>query len=138
MYEATHLAHPDQRDERLAGCETGETNIAHTVKDIRKGEIVRLLGELDEDAIGESKKHLADLVGVSVAANPDGWVDCNQVERSADVPGSTVRHFLFTFLQLGLLERLEMHGGYRYRLSPKAEAQPYFRRLQDAAAAIKP
>lgn len=71
-------------------------------------------------------------------ANPDGWFDSNQVERSAEVPGSTVRHFLFTFLQLGLLERLEMHGGYRYRLSPKAEAQPYFRRLQDAAAAIKP
>lgn len=71
-------------------------------------------------------------------ANPDGWFDSNQVERSAEVRGSTVRHFLFTFLWLGLLERLEMHGGYRYRLSTNAEAQPYFRRLQDAAAAIKP
>ena len=70
--------------------------------------------------------------------DPDAWFDSNQVERSTDVPGSTVRHFLFTFLRLDLLERLEMHGGYRYRLSTKAEAQPYFRRLQDAAAAIKP
>jgi hypothetical protein len=71
-------------------------------------------------------------------ANPDGWFDSNQVERSAEVPGSTVRHFLFTFLQLGLLGRVEVHGGYRYRLSHTAEAQPYFRRLQQAAAAMKP
>ena len=71
-------------------------------------------------------------------ASPDAWFDSNQAERSAEVPGSTVRHFLLTFLRLGLLERLEVHGGYRYRLSPKAEAQPYFQRLQDAAAAIKP
>ncbi len=71
-------------------------------------------------------------------ADPRAWFDSNQVERSAEVPGSTVRHFLFTFQQLGLLERIEKHGGYLYRLSPKAETQPYFRRLQDAAAAIKP
>ena len=70
-------------------------------------------------------------------ANPDGWFDSNQVEHSAEVPGSTVRHLLFTFLRLGLLERLEMHGGYRYRLSPKAGTQPYFQRLQEAAAAMK-
>jgi DNA-binding IclR family transcriptional regulator len=71
-------------------------------------------------------------------ADPDAWFDSNQVERSTEVPGSTVRHFLFTFQQLGLLERVEVHGGYRYRLSTKAEAQPYFRRLQEAAAAMKP
>jgi predicted transcriptional regulator len=70
-------------------------------------------------------------------ASPDGWFDSNQVERSAEVPGSTVRHFLLAFLQLGLVERVEVHGGYRYRLSPTAEAQPYFRRLQEAAAAMK-
>jgi Fic family protein len=71
-------------------------------------------------------------------ADPGGWFDSNQVERSTAVPGSTVRHFLFTFQQLGLLERIETHGGYLYRLSPNAETQPYFRRLQDAAAAMKP
>lgn len=52
--------------------------------------------------------------------------------------GSSVRHFLLTFLKLGLLECLETHGGYRYRLSAKANAQPYFERLQEAAAAMKP
>jgi DNA-binding IclR family transcriptional regulator len=61
-------------------------------------------------------------------ADPDAWFDSSQ--HSAEVPGSTVRHFLFTFQQLGLLERVEVHGGYRYRLSTNAEAQPYFRRLQ--------
>jgi Fic family protein len=70
-------------------------------------------------------------------ADPQGWFDGNQVERSTEVPGSTVRHFLFTFLQLGLLERVETHGGYLYRLSPTAEMQPYFRRLQESAEAMK-
>jgi DNA-binding IclR family transcriptional regulator len=70
-------------------------------------------------------------------ADPDAWFDSNAIERKTEIPGSTVRHLLFTFLRLGLLERLEMHGGYRYRLSTNAEAQPYFRRLQEAAAAMK-
>ena len=69
---------------------------------------------------------------------PQEWSDSSAIERRTGVPGSTVRHFLFSFLRLGLLDRLEMHDGYRYRLSPKAEAQPHFRRLQDAAAAMKP
>jgi DNA-binding IclR family transcriptional regulator len=69
--------------------------------------------------------------------DPQGWFDSNAIERKTEIPGSTVRHFLFTFLQLGLLERVEVHGGYRYRLSSNAEAQPYFRRLQEAAAAMK-
>jgi DNA-binding IclR family transcriptional regulator len=70
--------------------------------------------------------------------DPDGWFDSNEVERNTGLPGSTVRHFLFTFLRLGLLERLEMHDGYRYRLSPEAKKQPYYERLQAAAAAMKP
>jgi len=37
-------------------------------------------------------------------------IDSSQVERSTEVPGSTVRHFLLTFLQLGLLDRVEVHG----------------------------
>ncbi len=70
--------------------------------------------------------------------DPDAWFDSNQVERSTEVPGSTVRHFLFTFQQLGLLEQEEVHGGYRYRLSTNTEAQTCIRRLQEAAAAMKP
>jgi Fic family protein len=71
-------------------------------------------------------------------AEPQGWFDSNAIERKTEIPGSTVRHFLFTFLKLGLLDRVEMHGGYRYQLSPKAGTQPYFQRLQDAAAAMRP
>ena len=71
-------------------------------------------------------------------AEPQEWFDSNAIERRTEIPGSTVRHFLFTFLKLGLLDRVEMHGGYRYRLSPKAGTQPYFQRLQDAAAAMRP
>jgi len=65
------------------------------------------------------------------------WFDSSAIERKTEIPGSTVRHFLFEFLRLGLLERVETHGGYRYRLSPEAGTQPYFQRLQEAAAAMK-
>ena len=71
-------------------------------------------------------------------AEPQEWLDSNTIERRTEIPGSSVRHFLFAFLRLGLLERVEVHGGYRYRLSPKAGTQPYFQRLQEAAAAMKP
>ena len=71
-------------------------------------------------------------------AEPQQWLDSNAIERKTEIPGSSVRHFLFAFLRLGLLERVEVHGGYRYRLSPKAGTQPYFQRLQEAAAAMKP
>jgi len=69
---------------------------------------------------------------------PHGWFDSRDIERRTELPGSTIRHFLLTFMKLGLLDRLETHGGYRYRLSPKAEAQPYFERLQEVAATMKP
>ncbi len=69
---------------------------------------------------------------------PQQWFDSNAIERKTEIPGSSVRHFLFGFLRLGLLDRVEVHGGYRYRLSPNAETQPYFQRLQEAAAAMKP
>ena len=71
-------------------------------------------------------------------AEPQEWLDSNAVERRTGIPGSSVRHFLFAFLRLGLLDRVEVHGGYRYRVSPKAGTQPYFRRLREAAAAMKP
>jgi len=71
-------------------------------------------------------------------AEPQGWFDSNAIGRKTEISGSSVRHFLFAFLRLGLLERVEVHGGYRYRLSPKAGTQPYFQRLQAAAAAMKP
>lgn len=69
---------------------------------------------------------------------PQAWFNSNEVGRRTGVPGSTVRHFLLAFLRLRLLERLEVHGGYRYRLSPEAGTQPYFQHLQEVAAAMKP
>jgi DNA-binding IclR family transcriptional regulator len=70
-------------------------------------------------------------------AVPDGWFDSSEIERKTGLPGSTIRHFLFTLFRLGLLNRVETHGGYRYRLSAEAKKQPYYERLQDAAAAMK-
>jgi len=71
-------------------------------------------------------------------SEPQQWFNGTAIESRTEIPGSTVRHFLFTFLRLGLLERVEVHGGYRYRLSPEAGTQPYFQRLREAAAAMKP
>ena len=71
-------------------------------------------------------------------AEPSEWFDSNAIGLKTGIPGSTVRHFLFTFLRLGLLDRVEVHGGYLYRLSPRVGTQPYFRRLQEAAGAMKP
>ena len=58
------------------------------------------------------------------AGNPEGCFCSNAIERKTEIPGSTIRHFLFTFLRLGLLDRVEVHGRYRYRLSPEAGTQP--------------
>ena len=70
--------------------------------------------------------------------NPEGCFYTNGIERRTRVPGNTVRHFMFTLFRLRLLERVELHGGYRYRLSPEADKQPYYQRLQEAAAAMRP
>jgi DNA-binding IclR family transcriptional regulator len=65
------------------------------------------------------------------------WFDCNAVALRTAIPGSTVRHLLLNFFKLGLLERAEVFGGYRYHLSPTAQAQPYFKRVQEAAAVME-
>jgi DNA-binding IclR family transcriptional regulator len=85
------------------------------------------------------KRASAEQVRVMAAfmAEPRQWLDSVTLERKTELPGSTIRHFLFTFFKMGLLERLEVHGGYRYRLSPSAQTQPYFQRLQEAAAVIQ-
>jgi DNA-binding IclR family transcriptional regulator len=70
-------------------------------------------------------------------AVPLHWFDSNAIAKTASIPGSTVRHLLLTFFKLGLLERTETFGGYRYRLSPTAATQPYFRRVQEATVVIQ-
>jgi hypothetical protein len=71
-------------------------------------------------------------------AESEQWFDCNAVAHTTELPGSTIRHLLFTFFKMGLLDRLEVFGGYRYRLSPTAQGQTYFERLQEAAAVMQP
>ena len=70
-------------------------------------------------------------------AESNRWFDCNSVAHATELPGSTIRHLLFTFFKMGLLDRLEVFGGYKYRLSPTAQAQPYFARLMEAAAVMQ-
>jgi hypothetical protein len=70
-------------------------------------------------------------------AEPESWFDGTAIVRKTGLPGSSVRHFLFNFYKLGLLERVDVYGGYRYHLSPTAQAQPYFQRLKEAAAVMQ-
>jgi DNA-binding IclR family transcriptional regulator len=69
-------------------------------------------------------------------SEPEDWFDCHAIEQKTGLPASTIRHLLFTFFRFGLLERFEVHRGYRYRLSPKAEAQPYFAKLREASGVM--
>lgn len=50
------------------------------------------------------------------------WRKSREIEDKTSVPGSTVRHLLLTLFTFNLLERAEVFGGYRYRLSPRAQA----------------
>lgn len=70
-------------------------------------------------------------------AEPKSWFDGSAVEHKAGLPGSTVRHLLLNFFSLGLLERAEVSGGYRYRLSSTAHAHPYFLRIQEATMVMQ-
>jgi DNA-binding IclR family transcriptional regulator len=70
-------------------------------------------------------------------AEPRRWFASTTVAKTTNVPGSTVRHLLLTFFKFGLLERNDVYGGYRYRLSSTAKAQPFFTRVQEAAIVIQ-
>jgi hypothetical protein len=70
-------------------------------------------------------------------AEPQQWFDCNTVANATSISCVTVRHLLLTFFKFALLERAEVFGGYRYRLSPTADTQPYFLRVQEATAVIQ-
>jgi hypothetical protein len=94
----------------------------------------------DKAELGVAKKKVsAEQVRVVAVlmGEPPQWWDCNAVAHKTELPGSTVRHLLFTFFKMGMLDRLEVHGGYRYRLSPTAHEQPYFCRVQEAAAVMQ-
>jgi hypothetical protein len=64
-------------------------------------------------------------------------VDSNTVAFESAVPSSSVRHFLLAFYRLGLLERVEMHNGYRYRLRLAVDDHPYLSRLRRAATVMR-
>ena len=77
------------------------------------------------------------LVVAVFIAEPQQWHESRGIEHKTGVPGSTVRHLLLTLSRLGILDRSEVFGGYRYRLSSTARAQPYFGRLQEASAVMQ-
>jgi hypothetical protein len=70
-------------------------------------------------------------------ADSQQWVDSNTVAFKCAVPSSSVRHFLLTFYKLGLLERVEMHNGYRYRPCLAIDDHPYLLRLRRAATVMR-
>lgn len=70
-------------------------------------------------------------------AEPHHWFYSSTVADKTNVPSGTIRHLLLMFFKFGVLERTDTFGGYKYRLSPTAEEQPYFRRVQEVAAVIQ-
>jgi len=71
-------------------------------------------------------------------AEPRGWFNSNAIQRKTEVSTSSARHDLLALPKFSVLERLEVFPSYLYRLSPKAGTLPYFQRLQEAAAAMRP
>ena len=89
--------------------------------------------------IGKKKvsKEQVNVMNVFIAA-PEQWFDCNAVAHTTELPGSTIRHLLFTFFKMELLNRLEVFGGYKYCLSAAASTHPYFARVRDATTVMQP
>ncbi len=71
------------------------------------------------------------------AEQPRHWFDSNTVADKTNIPSSTVRHLLLMFFKFEVLERTDTFDGYKYRLSPTAEEEPYFRRVQEVAAVMQ-
>lgn len=65
------------------------------------------------------------------------WLDSNTVAFKSAVPSNSVRQFLLAFYKLGLLERVEMHNGYKYRPCLTIDEHPYVLRLQQAARVMQ-
>ena len=89
------------------------------------------------DVTGKKVSEQQVLVMAEFTSAPQQWREGRDIEHKTGVPGSTVRHLLLTLSTLGILDRSEMFGGYRYRLSPAAQAQPYFQRVQEATAMMR-
>ena len=84
----------------------------------------------------EISKQQVQIMAVFIA-EPQSWHSSPAVALKAEVSGSTVRHILLTLFTLEMLQRSDLFGGYRYRLSPTAKEQPYYKRINEAAALLK-
>jgi predicted ArsR family transcriptional regulator len=66
------------------------------------------------------------------------WTTSHEVAEKARVASVTARHHLLKLADRGLIERLEVFPGYRYRTVQNGQPrkQAYLQRLEDAAAAF--
>lgn len=67
-------------------------------------------------------------------ANRRRWVTAEQIAQGAEVAPRTARHHARGLTERGVLERAEVHGGYRYRLV--ASGSDYSAELEAAGAVL--
>jgi predicted DNA-binding transcriptional regulator len=71
------------------------------------------------------------------ALDTNRWLTAAEVARSAQMAPRTARAHLHKFLQLGLVDVVRLHPGYRYRLRADAADRPYAVRLRAALSVFE-
>jgi DNA-binding MarR family transcriptional regulator len=69
-------------------------------------------------------------------ASQKGYTATDEIAAYADVSGSTARHHSLELVTMGLFERVEVFGGYRYRIAaPQTpEGKQYLEKIEAARA----
>lgn len=75
------------------------------------------------------------LIAVFIA-EPESWFTARDIEHKTGISGNTVRQHCLKFCKIGLLDRVEVFPGNKYRLALEAHSQPYFKQILDAAVAL--
>jgi hypothetical protein len=67
-----------------------------------------------------------------VLKNSRTWRTSKTIAGDSQVPESTVRHLLLQFFKMRILERMELFGGYRYRMASTLPCGGYYKQIVDA------
>jgi DNA-binding IclR family transcriptional regulator len=66
----------------------------------------------------------------------DEWLTPTEIARATAMAGSTARHHVYTLVRLGIVERIDVSPGPRYRLvaAPGEDTGASLHRLEQACA----
>jgi DNA-binding Lrp family transcriptional regulator len=62
------------------------------------------------------------------------WVSIRQIAADTGISHNTVRPHVRKLMNLGIVNKVTLYPGYRYRFSEKGKLQPFWLRLEEAKA----